>query len=141
MINFSVYGTPQALKRHRSVKCGNFVRQYDPSAADKQDFLAKCIEHKPDKPFDEPLKMVLSFGFARPKSHYRTGKNAGILKDDAPSWHTQKPDADNLVKFVCDALNGIYWRDDSIVCCLTVIKYYTDAPNTEITISECEDFE
>lgn len=33
-----------------------------------------------------------------------------------------KPDADNVAKIVCDALNGVVFRDDSQVACLTVAK-------------------
>ena len=47
---------------------------------------------------------------------------------------TKTPDADNLAKFVCDSLNGVFWRDDSIVCELTVTKAYNNVPRTEIVI-------
>lgn len=136
VIEFSVPGNPQALKRHRTFRRGNFSGQYDPSKGDKADFLAKCMQHKPDVPLDEPLKVVLVFKFERPKSHYRTGKNASLLKDDAPDWHTKTPDADNLAKFVCDSLNGIFWRDDSCICSLIVAKQYRAVPCVEITIQK-----
>ena len=135
-IDFTVYGKPQALKRHRTVKMGKFMRQYDPSSSDKQDFLAKCMENKPDKPIDEPLQLILHFYFTRPKSHYRTGKNSHIEKDNAPMWHSSRPDCDNLAKFVCDALNGVYWRDDSLISSLIVKKLYSDKPRTRVVVEQ-----
>jgi Holliday junction resolvase RusA-like endonuclease len=45
----------------------------------------------------------LWFQFARPKNHFRTGKNSHLMKDDAPELHTKKPDVDNLAKLVMDA--------------------------------------
>jgi len=59
------------------------------------------------------------FRFARPKSHYRTGRFAGLLKEAAPRCHLGKPDLDNLVKAAVDALGhwdgrpALVWADDS----------------------------
>ena len=53
------------------------------------------------------------FHFSRPKSHYRTGKNAGLLRDSAPAFHTTKPDAGKLLRALEDALTGMLWKDDS----------------------------
>lgn len=125
MINFTVLGDPTAQKRHRHTKVGNFVRNYDPSKADKADFLQMAQVNAPAVPIEGPIALSLLFVFPRPKSHYRTGKNAGILKDNAPFFHTSKPDEDNLSKFVKDALNKVYWRDDSLVCVAFNVKIYT----------------
>ena len=42
---------------------------------------------------------------------------------------TGKPDADNIAKIVCDALNGYAWKDDSCVVDLHVIKRYVPSEN------------
>lgn len=133
-ITLVVLGEPQAQKRHRHVKMGNFVRQYDPSASDKGDFLSMVQNKAPDKPFDIPLSIGIHFYFSRPKSHYKTGKNAHLLKDTIPIWHTSKPDTDNCYKFVTDALNKIFWRDDSLLCHVTIMKQYSENPRIELLI-------
>ena len=75
----------------------------------------------------------------RPKSHFRTGKFANYIKE---KWiklpHTKKPDIDNLIKFVLDALQGQngFFLDDSQVIRLYAEKIYTDDPHTEIMILE-----
>lgn len=130
MIKFTVLGEPKALKRHRIGKGFSF----DPSKGDKQDFLWMSKENAPYAPLDQPLKVTLLFYFQRPKSHFGTGKNKDILKENAPNNHTSRPDIDNLVKFVLDALNTIYWRDDSVISSLVVNKLYSDIPRTEIEI-------
>jgi len=135
-ITFTVPGNPIALKRHRSFQRGDFKGTYDPSKGDKLNFLAKAIEHRPDVPLDEPLRVKLSFYFQRPKIHYGTGKNANKLKESAPMWHTKTPDVDNIVKFIADSLNKIFWRDDSIICQLVVIKMYSESPRVRIEISK-----
>lgn len=133
-IEFDVPGKPQALKRHRTFQKGKFKGTYDPSEGDKSDFLVKAMENKPLVPFDEPLFVNLTFHFPRPKSHYRTGKNSHIMKDSAPINHTGIPDADNLAKFVCDSLNGVFWRDDSIISELSVSKVYDKVPRIKIQV-------
>ena len=79
----------------------------------------------------------MTFYMDRPKNHYGTGKNADKLKPSAPVWHIARPDIDNFIKFIMDALNGTYWRDDSQICLISAKKIYTGmAPRTEISIVE-----
>lgn len=127
--------TPQQRHRHHQVKGADFVSTYDPSAKAKKAFLKACLPYKPEKPYEQPLRVDMVFYFSRPKSHYRTGKYAHILKDTAPTLHVTRPDADNCAKFVKDSLNKTFWKDDSFVCDMNVKKRYDENPRTEITIT------
>lgn len=62
-----------------------------------------------------PLKLILRFYQTRPKSHYRTGKFADILRDDAPEFPTDVPDATKLTRAVEDALMGAVFKEDSAI--------------------------
>lgn len=55
-------------------------------------------------PLDEPLDLMVCAFFERPKS-----KPKKVL------YPTGKPDWDNIGKLVCDSLNGLLWRDDSVI--------------------------
>jgi Holliday junction resolvase RusA-like endonuclease len=114
---------------------GSFVRQYDPSASDKGDFLSIVQSNAPKEPLAVPLAVAIRFYFTRPKSHFRTGKNSHVMKDTAPLWHTSKPDVDNMAKFLMDSLNKIYWKDDSYIADCWITKQYDDKPRTEIEIT------
>lgn len=127
--------TPQQRHRHHQVKGADFVSTYDPSSKKKKEFLKACLPYKPEKPYEQPLRVDMAFYFSRPKSHYRTGKYAHILKDNAPTMHITRPDADNCAKLVKDALNKTFWKDDSYVCDLNIKKRYSENPRTEITIT------
>lgn len=133
-IKFMVIGNPKPQPRHRHFQRGKFKGTYDPAKDDKQSFLYLILEHVPEKPLDEPLRVDITFYFPRPMSHYGTGKNADRLKASAPKWHTKTPDIDNLRKFVMDAMNKTFWRDDSIICEGFTRKIYSDMPRTEIVI-------
>ena len=126
VIRFQVLGDPIALKRHRhfKTKTGNIVN-VDPNSDDKLSFADAVQRHAPKEVPTCPVKMSMTFAFTRPKSHFGTGRNEGKLKGSAPQYHTKRPDLDNLVKFVKDSLNGIFWKDDSqVVAFGQVIKYY-----------------
>lgn len=142
-ITFIVLGDPKAQQRHRTYTKGKggkplpFPREVDPSATDKSDFLAQCRQYAPDSPLTGPLSLNVAFLFSRPKSHYRTGRHAGELKDNRPIWHTSKPDADNCLKLVKDAMNRVFYKDDAQIVIVTVSKIYSDAkPSTNVTLRE-----
>lgn len=132
--HLTILGEPKAQKRHRTVRRGAFNVNYDPSATDKADLLAVVQSNAPAVPYSEPLRVVVDFFFTRPKSHFKSGKNSHMLKDAAPIYHISKPDASNCLKMVEDALNKVYWRDDSILCEVGVRKRYSDQPRIEIRI-------
>ena len=128
-----VDGNPKPLKRHRT---GRNNHTYDPSKADKEEFLWSVSNKKPMNPYVIPLFVDMYFYMKRPKVHYGTGKNSDMLKKDAPHFHTNTPDLDNLTKFVLDALNKVFWKDDSCICYFTAVKQYDTNPRTIIEIHE-----
>ena len=130
-IEFFIPGKPEALKRHRTFRRGAININVDPSTAAKESFLVQAMQHKPEKPIDQPIGLFLSFRFSRPKSHF-TAK--GMLKESAPKMHTSRPDVDNLAKFVADALNEVFWRDDALICRLSAEKVYSSCPGVQINI-------
>ena len=73
-----------------------------------------------------PVHIRVEFYFPRPKSHFRTGKNAGVLRDDAPRNHLQDPDATKLLRSIEDALSGILWKDDNIIVEQLVTKGWNE---------------
>ena len=124
IVAFEVPGKPRPLKRHRHTRSGH---RYDPSAADKAEFLeaVRLLGALPPVPLDEPLAVDIEFSMPRAKSHFRTGRFAGQLKGTAPRHHCSVPDVDNLAKFVLDSLNTYLYRDDSVIVELHCRKFYS----------------
>lgn len=48
--------------------------------------------------------------------------------------HNKKPDLDNLVKAVLDALNGVAFEDDSLISDINAGKIYAEEPGVYIMI-------
>lgn len=93
-----------------------------------------------------PVRVWLTFAFPRPTSHYRTGRNAHLLRDNAPRHATSHGlgDVDKLTRAVLDALTtaGV-WTDDALVVDLRVRKHYAGehpdappAPGVDIVLEE-----
>lgn len=68
------------------------------------------------RPLVGPVALSMTFTFARPKSHYGTGRNVDRVLPSAPTRPDVKPDLDKIVRATKDALTtaGIY-RDDAQV--------------------------
>jgi len=117
-INFE----PVSLKRHRHRLKGG---TYDPSKKEKDDFIKSIVDFPTEK-MTKPIKCILNFYCKRPKTHYKTGKFANILKDTSPKYNINNKDLDNMVKFVLDALNDKLYTDDSLIFEITCSKLYSE---------------
>ena len=129
-----IFGRPIAKKRPRFVRRGKFVSTYNCQETEEGRWLweAKGQIHKM---LTGPITMKCNFFFARPKSHFGTGKNHNKLKSSAPTFHTQTPDIDNLQKFVKDCLNGIAYKDDCQIIYVEASKMWAEADEkTEIIL-------
>lgn len=49
---------------------------------------------------------------------------------------TKKPDLDNIMKCVTDALNEIAYQDDKQIVSASIEKYYSEEPRVEVAIME-----
>ena len=47
---------------------------------------------------------------------------------------TKKPDWDNIGKIICDSLNKVAYRDDSVVVDAQVRKFYSENPRVDVSI-------
>ena len=96
--------------------------------------LAYQNQFKKEKPFEKPVKMEIAFYFQVPKS-YPKSRRLQFAEGNQP--HTKRPDLDNLVKAVTDALNGLAYNDDSQIYSMVIQKWETlEDSSIEIKIQE-----
>lgn len=138
---YDVYvpGEPKAQPRPRVFKTREgTIRACNPLTAEGwKSRIAYCFKDEMKDVLSGPVRVDITFLFPRPKAHFGTGKNSNIKKENAPAFHTSKPDRDNLEKAVLDTLTSIgIWNDDCQVCSGEVKKLYADAgPGAIIRIS------
>ena len=151
-IFFDVVGDPVASPRPRVMHLGSArARIYVPSTADKWKRLVRAAATSARGAERELLapgvavEVHMAFRFARPRSHFRSGRFSAILRPDAPRHHTQKPDRDNLEKAVLDALGGfqglppLVWCDDCQVVTGRTMKRWAapdEPPGVTVAIME-----
>ena len=92
------------------------------------EYAQKCTEV-----FEKKTLIVVSlvFGLPIPKTTTKTRRRE---MEDGKTAHVKKPDIDNLVKAVLDALNGIAYEDDAQIVSITAVKQYAKDPFVEIRI-------
>ena len=125
MTTIRVFGTPAPQGSKRHVGNGVLIESSAKVKPWRQDVRAAAIEA--DAHFDGPVRLTVGFLLRRPASHYRTGKNAHLLRDAAPRHPGKKPDIDKLLRSTLDGLgeSGI-WRDDAQVVEVAARKLYAD---------------
>lgn len=124
-MKFEVIGKPQGKGRPRFSNKGNFVKTYTPQkTANYENWIKTCFLNQCknfNSNYDGAIKVKIEAIYSVPKS-YSKKKKAELLDFQMPYLH--KPDGDNIAKCVCDALNGIAYKDDSQVSLLFVDKKY-----------------
>ncbi len=90
-------------------------------------------------PLTGPLSLTVRFMLPRPQSHFRGGRQGGRLREDAPHWHTKKPDCTKLLRALEDACTSILWVDDSQIAHQEVEKVYAAMPGAMVTVRQLDD--
>ena len=114
-LQVTVPGRPEGKK---AVADGRWGNKYNPSGNAMRKFgaIVKATKKIPEEraKYRGPVKIHTKAYFNRPVDHLRR-HNKGIKKK-APAEMIHKPDADNIAKFVGDALTGLaYWDDAQII--------------------------
>lgn len=84
-------------------------------------------------PIETRVKVSIIAYFDIPKSTSKK-KEAEMLKGNISP--TKKPDADNIIKIVLDAMNKFAFKDDTQVTKLEIEKKYDKTPRIYIKIEE-----
>lgn len=133
-MKFIIPGTPVAKGRPRLGRGGV---TYTPSKTKNYENLVKLAYQSQvkGKPIDEAVSIKVNLYFPIPKS-YTKKKKAEIVKGALK--FTKRPDLDNCLKSICDALNGLAYKDDSQIYKATITKDYDENPRAEVEIMRAE---
>ncbi|MDO4721407.1 MAG: RusA family crossover junction endodeoxyribonuclease [Peptostreptococcaceae bacterium] len=131
MYSLTIPGEPVAKSRPRIGKFGAYTpdktKNYETLV--REMFFAKY--HQPM--MEGEIRMRLEIYFPIPKSASRktkTGMREGTIRP------AKRPDLDNIIKSISDALNKVAYVDDSQIVEVQARKYYSDAPRVEIHLEE-----
>ena len=139
ILRFYVPGRPVPKQSFRAGP-----RPWQPKRVNEYASRVRCVAtaaaHRSgwSKPAPEtPIKVVLRFGFARPK-------NARKSERDQTSLRVTVPDVDNVTKAVLDPCS-VLWPDDRQVCVIECIKLTVPRSEEGVTITvetlDCEAYQ
>ena len=119
--------TPVAKARPRVTMVGGRARAYTPKkSADYERHIAREWAHERQS---AAVRLDIVFGMPIPQSWSKKQQDAAASGLTLPS---KKPDIDNLIKAVMDALNGVAYDDDNQVIELSAKKVYAPEPYVAI---------
>jgi Holliday junction resolvase RusA-like endonuclease len=92
-----------------------------------------------------PVRLSAVYTMPRPPGHYRTGRNAHLLRDTAPAHPATRPDLDKLLRSTLDALvDAGALADDARVVDVSAVKAYPaghldalDTPGAVLVLRGC----
>ena len=109
-------------------------RTYDPQKSRKYKEKVKCIArcNAPESPTTHAVRLTLVIYRAVPKSWSRRKRADAIADKIRP---TTRPDVSNVIKGIEDALNGVWYADDSQIVEYGVIgKWYAESPRVYVRL-------
>lgn len=135
-LEFFIPGKPKGKGRPRFTKTG---RTYTPEdTANYENWVRLCYMQEAEKngiepiPADEPVQVYIRALELVPKS-FSKAKTEKVL--DGRMFPTKKPDCDNIIKIICDALNGVAYHDDKQVVRVSCRKeYHFDREGVFVTV-------
>ncbi|HGN2142524.1 TPA: RusA family crossover junction endodeoxyribonuclease, partial [Pseudomonas aeruginosa] len=134
IIKFSVDGAPRGKGRPRAARTGAGVRMYTPKQTEDYERSIAMAAQKAlaGRPLIAgPVLIELRMFHPIPRSWSKKRQAMALIGEVMP---TVKCDADNCLKAVCDALNGVAWKDDTQVVNVMLAKRYAEVPRVEVKI-------
>ncbi len=137
MSKITIQGEPRALQRHRTAVLSGCQRQYDPQTKEKVVTRGYMLaeRQKTQWPYngngknDDSYQLTINFYcYRRPSQSQKKEEELNKIP------HTQKPDLDNMIKYILDCGNGILWHDDAEIYRITSTKIWSKKPRTEIIL-------
>lgn len=124
-ISFFCAGIPKAQPRVKAFVRGGHAGVYTPDGAEtwKMEVRRQAVANAPESVIAGVVRIQLDFFLPRPKAHL---DKHGVPKPKSPVWCQKKPDLDNLIKAVTDAITDTQkvWLDDSQICFISATKSY-----------------
>ena len=134
---FTIPGKPQGKARARTIRQKGKSRTYTPeqTAIYEQDVQWTYKAAGGPHFGKSPIAITINAFFGIPKSTSKSDRNSMLADMIKP---TIRPDADNILKIICDSLNSVAYEDDKQIVSSSVIKMYAQYPCVHVEIMKAE---
>lgn len=128
-VRFILSGEPRGKGRPRFTRQGRVFTDAKTVAYERAVLASAKVVLAGSPPLDGPVFLRVDAFMQIPKSASKRRRADMLAGVERP---TKTPDWDNLGKIVCDALNGVAFRDDSQVVDGRARKFWSDRPRIEV---------
>lgn len=131
---FEIAGEPMGKQRPKFSRVGGFVKTYTPKeTVNYEQWVKLCYKQAGGEYFGENELCIDIMAFIKtPKSFSKKKTEQAKNGELRP---TKKPDIDNILKIICDSLNGVAYKDDKQIVSASISKHYTTLePKVIVTI-------
>lgn len=130
-------GEAIAKQRPRATVIGGHAKVYTPKETINYESYIKYLftsKFREFVPLEVAIKIDIEIHKTIPISV--SDKKKKLMKDNLlPA--TTKPDLDNIIKIITDALNKVAYKDDNLIVEINARKKYSKVPKAIVTIEEC----
>lgn len=133
-LRFELPGHPQGKGRARAYRQGNFIKHYTPEQTRSYEGMVRLAAAEAmagRSPYEGPVELDVLAVFAVPQSFSKRKRAAALGNNLRP---TKKPDMDNIIKAISDAMNGVVFKDDCQIVTGFYAKVYGEAPKVAVTV-------
>lgn len=136
-MKFTVLGEPSGKGRPRFAREGPYVKTYTPDQTISYENLIQleyrrqCRNYKFEAGTPLDVRILAYYDIPKSKSKKMQKKMEEYIVRP-----TKKPDADNIIKVVLDALNNVAYHDDTQIVDLQIRRFYSRDPKILVTIQD-----
>lgn len=129
----TVYGKPQGKGRPRyTTRAGHAVAYTPASTKAYEAQIRQAWEEQDGRDYGSAALALILTAYYPPPSRARKAEREAMLAGKVPV--RDKPDLDNIIKAVMDALNGRAYADDRQVTHISAARAYSSDPRVEIDL-------
>lgn len=138
-VMFMVPGKPQGKARARTFyhpEANKHVSMTPERTVLYENLIKECYMLEAGNMYLEagvPVKLCIVAQFLPPK---RVSKKKRLDMLEGRILPLKKPDTDNIVKVVSDALNGVAYHDDTQIASIWAEKIYSEVEGLNVTVEE-----
>ena len=137
IIDFRVHAEPVGKGRPRATNKDGWMNNYTPKRTKefedivRYEFISQIREEKPVFKADTALNARVIIAQTVPRSYPKKLREKCLAHKVVP---TKKPDIDNVLKAVFDALNGFAYEDDKQIVQVYAWKVYAEEGHVDVRI-------
>lgn len=131
-MKFTISGEPTGKARPRVTRWGTHNTE---KTILYENLVKMCYQEQCNTYTEKPLYAIMTVYHGIPKSTPKKNIEPMLMGAIKPC---KKPDIDNCIKIIFDALNGVAYKDDTQIFEVHAVKRYSEIARVEVELMEVD---